>query len=996
MPPATVKAEPATIQPYRVFSDGFESDGTCPWSVSTEPRSCAPVFPGVTLLIPTDRDEVTIAWATADDDSTPPQAMTYRIHLSTEQEFVPGPESLATTVVGGNQAVVVGLVPATEYAALVIAEDGDGLTSQGNGRHRFQTPGMPTVLSPTVPLETGEGLHLGPATIDGTDLVFDTTGPEVQPTVGAVLIGELAAGGLFMRRVEGVSSTGGQMVVATSPAPMDAAVDQIHLHSLGALVDLDQQRQKRIRAADRGVEHVEGSLRVASRALAGGGRATRARWPGSLLTVETVHHASDAPDLAYRTPPGSSTTVVAAKDLDVGKITLDATVEFRPELETDARWSPAGVRTAEVIARGTLSLEALARYEWSAASSYDATIPIWSTDWISVYSAGPVPVYQKITLDLEAQLSASASAGVVAQAVAGASSYVEVGARYDEQTGWEPVAGFGFERSLTADLSVAGSVQGEVRIVPKLQVEFYEAVAAWISVEPSLSGSITAEGTLQPMCSPIELTAFDFDLEVEANVGIDLTILGDYTLFESTVWDPDPWRLFDLPRADPSFEGAGPVTVFANVTDGAGNPLDPASVQWEVTPETTGVIEPDPADPTIARLTCSVEDTYTVAFSGHGSLGEPARGCEELDVECWPTGPVRAWGYNWRGGLGDGTETDRSAPGPVNKLPDATAISAGYLTSYAVREDGTVWAWGYNPFGEIDPGVHGSGTLYPIQIAGLEDMVAVSGYYRTILALKADGTVWAWGYNGYGQIGDGTTEDRLTPVQVPGLANVIAIETGQDHSLALAADGTVWAWGGNKYGQLGDGTMTDRPVPGPVPGLSNIISISAGQYHSLALEDADRNTVWGWGLNSHGATGTGGSTLHQTTAAKVQEFDDVRFIRAGSDYSYAIKQDGTLWGWGYNGDYQLGDGTDVDRLEPVWVHELENVRTASAGFLHNLVVKDDGTVWVWGYCEYGVLGDGAACTEYHPPSLWTPVRVINLSGPAAVSATWFHTLAITE
>jgi alpha-tubulin suppressor-like RCC1 family protein len=499
------------------------------------------------------------------------------------------------------------------------------------------------------------------------------------------------------------------------------------------------------------------------------------------------------------------------------------------------------------------------------------------------------------------------------------------------------------------------------------------------------------------MCAPIELTAFDFDLEVEANVGIDLTVLGDYTLFDSTVWDPDPWRLFDLPEAEPSFEGAGPVTIFANVADGANNPLDPASVEWEVAPETTGFLEPDATDPTIARLTCSVADTYTIAFSGHGNLGELARRCEELEVECWPTGPIRAWGYNWRGGLGDGTENNRSVPIPVNKLPDATAISAGYLTSYAVREDGTVWAWGYNPTGELPPGEHGVGTLYPIQITGLEDMVAVSGYYRTILALKADGTVWAWGYNGFGQIGDGTTDDRWTPVQVPGLSNVIAIETGQDHCLALKDDGTVWAWGGNQYGQLGDGSTTDRAVPAPVPGLSDIISISAGQYHSLALKDEDENTVWGWGSNYLGASG--GTTYGpQPTATKIPGFEDVRFIRAGADYSYAIKQDGTLWGLGLNQDYQLGDGTDINRLEPVWVHEFEGVRSVSAGFLHNLIVKEDGSVWTWGYEYYGVLGNGyeELGVPHDPPSLRTPTQVLNLSDPAVVSATWFHTLAITE
>ena len=161
-------------------------------------------------------------------------------------------------------------------------------------------------------------------------------------------------------------------------------------------------------------------------------------------------------------------------------------------------------------------------------------------------------------------------------------------------------------------------------------------------------------------------------------------------------------------------------------------------------------------------------------------------------------------------------------------------VAGGPYHSLTLKNDGTVWAWGRNDFGELGNGTTTS-RYTPVQVKGLTNVVAIAAGYDHSLALRSDGTVWAWGLNGNGQLGDGTTTNRTTPVQVKGLTNVVAIAAGVYHSLAIRSDGTVWTWGYNTYGQLGDGTTTNKTTPVQVKGLTNVVAIAAGVYHSLAL-----------------------------------------------------------------------------------------------------------------------------------------------------------------
>jgi alpha-tubulin suppressor-like RCC1 family protein len=242
----------------------------------------------------------------------------------------------------------------------------------------------------------------------------------------------------------------------------------------------------------------------------------------------------------------------------------------------------------------------------------------------------------------------------------------------------------------------------------------------------------------------------------------------------------------------------------------------------------------------------------------------------------------------------------------------------------------------------------------PQRTGAMETLAISAGQYHS-LALKRDGTVWAWGQNSSGKLGDGTTIDRSTPVQVSSLTSVIAISAGGGHNLALKSDGTVWGWGGNSWGQIGDGTTTARSTPVQVSGLSSVIAVSAGGYHSLAIKSD--GTVWAWGHGYYGELGQGNS-LHYYSPVQVPGFSTAISISAGLLTSAVVKRDGTIWGFGYNSYSEIGDGTTTWRYSPVQTIGISNANAVSLGDYHGLALKNDGTLWAWGNNSWGQIGDG--------------------------------------
>jgi alpha-tubulin suppressor-like RCC1 family protein len=327
---------------------------------------------------------------------------------------------------------------------------------------------------------------------------------------------------------------------------------------------------------------------------------------------------------------------------------------------------------------------------------------------------------------------------------------------------------------------------------------------------------------------------------------------------------------------------------------------------------------------------------------------------------------VRAWGSNSWGQLGNGTTNSGSnVPVQVSSLTGITDIAGGGGHSLALKNDGGVWAWGRNSYGQLGNGTNTDSNV-PVQVSGLTGITAIAGAepgYHS-LALKNDGTVWDWGLNDNGQLGNGTNTNSNVPVQVNSLTGITAIAAGGDwiftggwsHSLALKNDGTIWAWGDNYFGQLGNGTNTDSNVPVQVSSLTGISAIAGGGLFSLALKND--GTVWAWGGGGVGELGNGTYTS-SNVPVQVSFLTGIAAIDAGYIHSFALKNDGTVWAWAWNVYGQFGDGTTISTNAPVQVNSLTGITAiAAVGYAHSLALKNDGTVWACGYNSSGQLGNG--------------------------------------
>jgi alpha-tubulin suppressor-like RCC1 family protein len=281
-------------------------------------------------------------------------------------------------------------------------------------------------------------------------------------------------------------------------------------------------------------------------------------------------------------------------------------------------------------------------------------------------------------------------------------------------------------------------------------------------------------------------------------------------------------------------------------------------------------------------------------------------------------GTVWSWGYNYYGQVGDGTTTQRLTPVPVIGLSGVAAISGGYDYSLALKSDGTVWGWGANYANQLGDGTT-SARVSPVQVVGLTGVVAIAAGQYFGLALKSDGTVWAWGDNSYGQLGSNyTPPGASTPLQVGTITNVIAIAAGTSHALALRDDGSVWAWGTNAYGQLGDNTTNSRGVAAPVMLTGQYVAVAAGLANSAALKSD--GTLYTWGQNQYGQIGNGTTTSPVKLPVAVAGLSGITAISSGQ-HTVAVKYSDGLygfWSWGYNYYGQLAEGSFINQSIPVF------------------------------------------------------------------------------
>ena len=319
------------------------------------------------------------------------------------------------------------------------------------------------------------------------------------------------------------------------------------------------------------------------------------------------------------------------------------------------------------------------------------------------------------------------------------------------------------------------------------------------------------------------------------------------------------------------------------------------------------------------------------------------------------------------------------APGSPNTVPlsgiatvAGTAAATGWDHTLTLKTDGTLWAWGDNTYGQLGDGTTTNRAVPVLIGSGYSAVAAGDGH---TVALKSDGSLWAWGWNVYGQLGDGTNTQHNTPVQIG--AGYSAVAAGGYHTLALKTDGSLWAWGDNSYGQLGNGTTTNRNTPVQIG--SGYSAVSAGYFHTLALK-AD-GSLWVWGDNSYGQLGNGNSTQLNTPA---QIGSGYSVIAAGYNHSFAVKTDGSLWAWGGNAYGQLGDGTTTQRNSPVLIGS--GYSTVTVGAQHTVALMTDASLWAWGANGSGQLGDGTT-TQRNTP-------VLIGSGYSAIAAGSAYTLAM--
>ncbi|MDR0490310.1 MAG: hypothetical protein LBH28_03560, partial [Oscillospiraceae bacterium] len=248
--------------------------------------------------------------------------------------------------------------------------------------------------------------------------------------------------------------------------------------------------------------------------------------------------------------------------------------------------------------------------------------------------------------------------------------------------------------------------------------------------------------------------------------------------------------------------------------------------------------------------------------------------------------------------------------------------------------------------------------------------VVSAGYYHTAV-ITTDGSLWAWGNNVYGQLGDGTTTDRSVPTRIGTSNDWIAVSAGFWHTVAVKTDGSLWTWGRNFYAQLGDGTRTDCSVPARIGMSNDWTAVYAGGNHTIATKTDGSH--WAWGYNGVGQLGDG-TTIRRSVPTRIGVDNDWTAVSAGNNHTSAIKTNGSLWAWGSNNVGELGDGTTIRRNVPTQIGTGNDWATVSVGGGHTVAIKTNGSLWAWGLNDYGQLGDGTDTNRLEPVLIIGPTQ----------------------
>jgi alpha-tubulin suppressor-like RCC1 family protein len=348
-----------------------------------------------------------------------------------------------------------------------------------------------------------------------------------------------------------------------------------------------------------------------------------------------------------------------------------------------------------------------------------------------------------------------------------------------------------------------------------------------------------------------------------------------------------------------------------------------------------------------------------------------------VPAEAFTQGALWAWGYNSYGQVGNNS-SGGDVTTPVTVYGSGLTwkqVAGGNSFSAAIKTDGTLWTWGANSYGQL-----GNNTTTPqctpVTVpSAANTWKQVSCGSGNVGSVKSDGTLWVWGRNDKGQLGNNTTTSVLTPIQtyING-TNWKQVSCAFFHTAAVKTDGTLWTWGYNAYGQLGLNDTVQRLTPTQVGSSTNWKQVSCGQYHTSAVKSD--GTLWTWGINNYGQLGTNSSSSVSTPTTTFGGGSNWSQVYCGYNHTIGIKTDGTLWNWGSNAYGQMGtnqvnipNGQSFNKLTPVTTTlGGTNWKQAAGGNGFTIAVKTDGTLWTWGSSIHGQIGTGLVDTNVPTPT----------------------------